>query len=186
MGFDLGHTISSVSKLILRTKRRIDTNKKNKDFSVNIFLGKDKIIRFVPGVRNDFGIYVPIPEGLEVPLNSTANEIGNVYLKAAGNALKHYGENLDMKTAKPKYISFKGFKSQKDFDLKHFCFSSFASNNKIKFTFLPWHKNEFCLLKSDKECIVEITQAKDKNIIGEAILEIINIANRKYPNLNIL
>lgn len=26
MGFDLGHTISSVSKLALRTKRRIDKN----------------------------------------------------------------------------------------------------------------------------------------------------------------
>lgn len=42
MGFDLGHTISSVSKLILRTKRRIDTDKRSKDFSVNIFLRKYK------------------------------------------------------------------------------------------------------------------------------------------------
>ncbi len=29
MGFDLGHTISSVSKFALRTKRRIDKNDKS-------------------------------------------------------------------------------------------------------------------------------------------------------------
>ena len=90
MGVDLGHTISSVSKFALRTKRRIDKGKRMKDFSVNVFLGKDKIIRFVPGVKNRFGIYVPIPEGLEVQFNSSPKEIGKVYLKTANNALKHY------------------------------------------------------------------------------------------------
>ena len=186
MEFDLGHTISSVSKLALRTKRRIDKDKEMKDFSVNVFLGKDKIIRFVPGVRNRFGIYVPIPEGLEVPFNSNPKEIGKVYLKTANNALNHYGEDLDMKTAKPKYVSFKGFKSQKKFNLEHFCFSSFAINGKIKFTFLPWHKNEFCLLKSDIECIVEITRTNDEVIIGKSILDIIEKADKAYPELNIL
>lgn len=34
MGFDLGHTISSVSKLALRTKRRIDNEKSNKKVKV--------------------------------------------------------------------------------------------------------------------------------------------------------
>lgn len=91
MGFYFGHTISSVSKLALRTKRKIDKEGKTKDFSVNIFLGKDKVIRFVPGVRNKFGIYVPIPEGMEVPLTSSAKEIGKVYLNTANNALNHFG-----------------------------------------------------------------------------------------------
>lgn len=186
MGFDLGHTISSLSKLALRTKRRIDKDWKTKDFSVYIFLGKDKVIRLVPGVRNKFGIYVPIPEGIEVPLTSNAKEIGKVYLSTANNALNHFGEDLDMRTAKPKYISFKNFKSQKEFNLKHFCFSSFALNEKIKFTFLPWHKNEFCLLKSDTECIVEITLTDDEETIGEAILNIIKKANEAYPDLKIL
>lgn len=155
-------------------------------YSVNVFVGKDKIIRFVPGVRNRYGIYVPIAEGLEVPLNSTPKEIGEVYLKTANNALKHLGEDLDIKAAKPKYISFKGFRSQKEFDLKHFCFSSFLLDGKIKFTFLHWHKNEFCLLKSDVECVVEISKTDDPSIIGNAIIEIINKANESYPELNIL
>lgn len=186
MGFDLGHTVSSLSKIALRTKKIIDEDKKKKDFSVNVFLGKDKIIRFVPGVRNRFGIYVPIPEGLEVPFNSTTKEIGDIYLKTANNALNHYGEDLDRRTAKPKYISFKKFKSQKQFNLEHFCFSSFAINGTINFTFLPWHKNEFCLLKSDIECIIEIARTDDKDIIGKAILDIIEKADKNYPELNIL
>ena len=151
-------------------------------FLHSLFLGKDKIIRFVPGVRNRFGIYVPIPEGLEVPFNSNPSEIGKVYLQTVNNALKHYGEDLDMKTAEPKYISFKGFKSQKDFDMKHYCISSFALNERIIFTFLPWHKNEFCLLKSDIECVVETIQTDDESIIGKAILEIIKRQTKNTQN----
>jgi len=170
------------NKIIINKK---NDDKKDKDFSVNVFLGKDKVIRFVPGVKNKFGIYVPIPEGTEVSLNSTPKEIGEIYLKATKNALNHFGEDLDMKTASPKYISFNGFKSQKDFDLKHFCFSSFDIDGKIKFTFLPWHKNEFCLLKSDIECTLEIKETSDETIIGNAILEIIEKANKVYPELKI-
>ncbi len=186
MGFDLGPSVSLLLKLILRSKRKIGKDKRMKDFSVNIFLGKDKMIRFVPGVRNKFGIYVPIPEGLEVPFDSSPKEIGKTYLKTANNSLNRFGEDLDMRLAKPKYISFKGFKSQKDFDLKHFCFFSYALNGKITITFLPWHKNEFCLLKSDIECIVEIIETDDEVIIGETILEIIKKADKEYSELKIL
>lgn len=193
MGFDLGHTISSLSKLAMRINRRIEknnqnTNNNNKDktFSVNVFLGKDKVIRFVPGVRNKYGVYVPIPEGLEVSFNLSPREIGRVYLKVANNALKHFGEDLDMKKAPPKYISFKGFKSQKEFNLKHFCFSSFCIDGKIKFTFLPWHKNEFCLFKDDIECVVEIDKTNNELIIGNAILEVIKKADETYPEMYIL
>lgn len=168
---------------VLMTESNLEQHRK--DFSVNIFLGKDDVIRFVPGVKNRFGIYVPIPEGLEVPISSGPEEIGSVYLKTAGNALKHFGEDLDMRTAKPKCTSFKGFRSQKDFNLKHFCFSSFALEGKIKFTFLPLHKNEFCLLTSDKECVLEIAQTTDALTIGNAILDIIKTASNTYPELNI-
>lgn len=91
-----------------------------------------------------------------------------------------------MRNAPPKYISFKNFKSQKEFNLNHFCFSSFCIDRKIKFTFLPWHKNEFCLLKSDIECIVEIEETNNETIIGNAILEIIKKANEEYPEMGIL
>lgn len=157
-----------------------------KDFSVNVFLGKDNIIRFVPGVKNRSGIYVSIPEGLEVPFHSAPQEIGSVYQRAADRALNHYGEDLDMRTAKPKYTSFKRFKSQKDFNAKHFCFSSFGIGGKLKFTFLPWHKNEFCLLKSDQECILEIAQTNDALVVGSAVLDIVKMAAGAYPELNIL
>lgn len=193
MGFDLGHTISSVLKLAMRVNRKMGKNNTNfciqnedKTFSVNVFLGKDKIIRFIPGVKNRFGIYVPIPEGLVVSFNSSPQEIGKVYLKTAENALKHSGEDLDMRTAAPKYRSFKGFKSQKEFNLKHFCFSSFCINGEIKFTFLPWHKNEFCLLKSDIACVAEIKDISDELAIGNAILEVIKKADKEYPEMNIL
>ncbi len=193
MGFDLGHTISSLSKLVMRINRRIErnnqnTNNNNQDrtFSVNVFLGQDKMIRFVPGVRNKCGVYVPIPEGLEVPFNSSPQDIGKVYLKTASNALKHFGEDLDMRKAPPKYISFKGFKSQKEFNLKHFCFSSFCINGKIKFTFMLWHKNQFCLLKEDIKCVVEIDKTDNELIIGNAILEVIKKASNAYPEMNIL
>lgn len=159
---------------------------KMKTFSVTVFLGKDMIIRFVPGVRNSFGIYVPIPEGVEAEYTASSEVIGASYLKAANNALNHSNEDLDMRTAKPKYISFKKFKSQKSFNSNHFCFSSFAIDGKIKFTFLPWHKNQFCLLRSDIECFVEIEETEDVSVIGKAILEIIKKANETYPGLNML
>lgn len=43
MGFDLGHTISSLSKLALRTKRRIDKNSKTaiKDFFNEVLIKND-------------------------------------------------------------------------------------------------------------------------------------------------
>ena len=43
MGFDLGHTISSISKLALRTKRRIDKNSKTtiKDFFNEVLIKND-------------------------------------------------------------------------------------------------------------------------------------------------
>lgn len=157
-----------------------------KTFSVNVFLGKDKVIRLVPGVRNRFGIYVPIPEGVEVPLMAGAEEIGNAYFKASKNALAHFGEDLDMRKAKPKYVSFKKFKSQRDFNANHFCFSSFAYNGKIKFTFLPWHNGEFCLLKSDVVCEEEIPIDSNERIIGNSILSIFQAAAEKYPEQNIL
>ena len=192
MGFDLGHTIRSFLKSVIRVNRKMKNNtnvsiqNEDKTFSVNVFLGKDKIIRFVPGVKNRFGIYVPIPAGTVVSFNSTPREIGKVYLKTANNALMHSDEDLDMRTAPPKYVSFKGFKSQKQFNLSHFCFSSFCINGKIKFTFLPWHKNEFCLLKSDTKCIVEIETTDDELAIGHAILEIVNKSNEAYPGMGIL
>lgn len=157
-----------------------------KDFSVNVFLGKDRMIRFVPGVRNRFGIYVPLPEGLEVPLCSGPKAIGTAYLQTAGRAVSHFGEDLDMRTAKPKYTSFKHFRSQKQFNLNHACFSSFGIGGTIKFTFLPWHKNEFCLLKSDKECILEIAQTNDALVVGSAVLDIVKMADGAYPELNLL
>lgn len=163
-----------------------NNNTEAKTYSVNVFLGKDKIIRFVPGVQNRFGIYVPIPEGFEVSFHTSPQEIGAVYLKAAGNALKHSGEDLDMRTAAPKYKSFKGFKSQKAFNLQHFCFSSFCINGRIKLTFLPWHKNEFCLLKSDTACTMEVEETNGESAIGNAILEMIVKANEAYPEMNIL
>ena len=42
------------------------------------------------------------------------------------------------------------------------------------------------MLKSDIECIVEITQTDDEVIIGKAILDIIEKADKAYPELNIL
>lgn len=70
MSFDLGNTVGSLSKLVIRTNQKTkkkDTNinkEESKTFSVNVFLGKDKIIRFIPGIKNKFGVYVPIPEGM--------------------------------------------------------------------------------------------------------------------------
>lgn len=68
----------------------ININKEeSKTFSVNVFLVKDKIMRFIPGIKNKFGIYVPITEGMEVSLNSSPQEIVKVYLKIVSNAVKH-------------------------------------------------------------------------------------------------
>lgn len=36
MGFDLGHTISSVSKLVLRTKRKLDNNHKEQNENIPV------------------------------------------------------------------------------------------------------------------------------------------------------
>lgn len=106
-----------------------------KTFSVTIFLGIDRKIRFVPGVKNKFGIYVPIPEGIEYNFVNDAYLLGQAYYRAAQNALNHYGKDLNMKKAKPKYVSFKNFKSQRDFDSKHHGISSFADNGEIEFVF---------------------------------------------------
>ena len=124
-----------------------ETTAEEKTFSVNVFLGKDKVIRLVPGAKSSLApYYVPLLEGLEVPSDVEPEKIGNAYLKAAGTALAH-------------------FKSQKQFDLQHFCFSSFCIGGKIKFTFLPWHKKGFCLFKDDIKCVVEIEAANNELII---------------------
>lgn len=155
-------------------------------YSVTIFLGIDGKIRFVPGVKNKFGIYVPIPEGVENNFFNDAYMLGKAYCQAAQNALNHYGEDLNMKTAKPKYISFKGFKSQRDFDSKHHCISSFANDGQIEFIFLPNHNGEFALYNSDIECSKTVLQNNDYSVIGQAILDVCKLANKAYPKLNIL
>lgn len=157
-----------------------------KTFSVTIFLGVDGKIRFVPGVKNKFGIYVPIPEGVENNFFNDAYMLGKAYCQAAQNALNHYGEDLNMKKAKPKYISFKGFKSQRDFDSKHHCLSSFADGRQIEFSFLPNHNGEFALYNSDIECSKIISQNNDYSVIGQAILDVCKLADKAYPELNIL
>ena len=172
-----------------KAKEKIEeeTTAEENTFSVNVFLGKDKVIRLVPGAKSSLApYYVPLPAGLEVPYDAGPEKIGNAYLKAAGTALAHFGEKLDMRTAKPKYVSFKGFKSQKQFDLQHFCFSSFCIGGKIKFTFLPWHKKGFCLFKEDIKCVVEIEAANNELIIGNAILEVMKKADEAYPEMHIL
>ena len=53
MGFDLGHTISSLSKLALRTKRRLDNNRsKNNESSFQIIcqeFNNNKLIKKYEG-----------------------------------------------------------------------------------------------------------------------------------------
>lgn len=155
------------------------------NYSVNVFWGKDKTFRFVPGIRNRFGVYVPIPEGREISFSNNYEEIGHVYLQTAQKALNHLGEDLDMRKAKPKYISFKGFKSQNDFDLKHFLISSIAKNDKINFTFTVWHKNEFCLYKNDPICSKEIPYDSSAKTIGLTIFAVLEMAQKSFPELDI-
>lgn len=65
MGFDLGHTISSVSKLALRTKRRID---KNNELNIKVYeLWMDHTYRtYEPTPKNGYKSYmfdgVPVKE----------------------------------------------------------------------------------------------------------------------------
>ena len=52
MGFDLGHTISSLSKLALRTKRKIDNEKSNKKVKV-----------YELWIDHNYRTYEPTPKG---------------------------------------------------------------------------------------------------------------------------
>ena len=52
MGFDLGHTISSLSKLTLRTKRKIDNEKSNKKVKV-----------YELWIDHNYRTYEPTPKG---------------------------------------------------------------------------------------------------------------------------
>ncbi len=52
MGFDLGHTISSLSKLALRTKRKIDNEKSNKKVKV-----------YELWMNHNYRTYEPTPKG---------------------------------------------------------------------------------------------------------------------------
>lgn len=157
-----------------------------KTFSVNVFLGEDKYIRFVPGVKNRFGIYVPIPEGIEVSFDSNEAEIGKGFIAAAQNALNHYGEDLDMRTAPAKYKSFKKFTSQKKFNLSHCLASGIAQNGEIKFTYLVWHSGEFCLRTGDPVIEKVIPQNSLKTVIGHTIMEIFEEASNIFPDNGIL
>lgn len=158
----------------------------DKTFSVNLFFGEDGSFRFVPGVRNHLNIYVPVAEGVEIPHTTDPVKIGEGYIATAINSLNHYGEDLDIREAPPKYKSFKKFTSQKKFNLSHCLIGSKAINGEIKFTYFIWHKNEFCLLRGDP--IIEKVISQDSNSIeiGNAILTVLEEARIAFPNNKIL
>lgn len=161
--------------------------KKQKTYSVTVYLGTDSMLRFAPGVENEAGAFVPIQEGVEIPFTNNPCEIGQAYCKARDNSLRHYGEELDMREAPPKYKMFKGFRSQKSFNNNHCCISSFAIDD-LKFTYLLWHEKYrgFCSLTDDVEIIETIDVNSDFTTIGNAILKILRMAKSTYPDTPVL
>ena len=154
----------------------------DKRFGVSIFYGEDRYYRFIPLVRNRFGVYVPIAEGIEIPPTTDAEQIGKGYIAAAINSLNHYGEDLDMRKAPALYKSFKKFTSQKKFDLSHCKVVGIAKNGEIKFTYTVWHDVEFCLKKEDPiiEKIVFLNSSAAE--IGNTILTVLEEARIAFPN----
>lgn len=154
-------------------------------FGVSVFLGQDQILRFVPGVRNKFGIYVPIPQGKELPLSSTIEAIGMTYQETAQISLSMDGTDLDMRKATPKFKAFRGFRSQKQFNSQHQYIWSFCENGSIRFIFMIWHNGEFVVLKSDIKCEKIISDDSDAATIGQTILDVFNMADSAYPEKHI-
>ncbi len=162
------------------------TDKFDTKFGVSIFYGEDGCYRFIPLVRNRFGVYVPIEEGVEIPPTTDAEQIGNGYITAAVNSLNHYGEDLDMRKAPALYKSFKKFTSQKKFDSTHCKVSSIAKDSEIKFTYTVWHKGEFCLKKGDPIIEKVIPRNNSATEIGNTILNMFIQAQNIFPKNEIL
>lgn len=158
----------------------------DKKFGVCIFYGEERYFRFIPCVRNRFGVYVPIEEGIEIPPTTDAEQIGKGYIAAAVNSLNHYGEDLDMRKAPAIYKSFKKFTSQKKFDLSHCKVVGIAKDGEIKFTYTVWHDGEFFLKKEDP--IIEKIVFLNSNAaeIGNAILTVLEEARMAFPDNKIL
>lgn len=157
----------------------------DRSFGVSVFLGQDQILRFIPGIRNKFGIYVPISQGKEIPLSSTVEAIGKAYQEIAQISLSIDGTDLDMRKATPKFKAFRGFRSQKQFNSQHQYIWSFCEDGDIRFTFMLWHNGEFAVLKSDIECKKIIPEDSDAATIGQTILDVFNMADSAYPEKHI-
>ena len=158
----------------------------DRKFGASIFYGEDRYYRFVPLVRNRFGVYVPIEDVVEIPPTTDVEQIGNGYITAAINSLNHYGEDLDVRKAPAIYKSFKNITSQKKFNLSHCKAVGIAKDGEIKFTYTVWHDGEFCLKKSDPviEKIVSLKSSAAE--IGNAILTVFEDAGKAFPHNTIL
>lgn len=158
----------------------------DKRFGVSIFYGEDRYYRFIPLVRNRFGVYVHIEEGVEIPPTTDSEQIGNGYITAAVNSLNHYGEDLDMRKAPAIYKSFNKFTAQKRYNLSHCKIVGIAKDGEIKFTYAVWHDGEFCL-KKDDPVIEKIVPLKSTAAdIGNAILTVFEDAKKAFPHNKIL
>ncbi len=157
-----------------------------KNFSVSIFLGTDKKLRLIPQVQSNDGPFLPIPEGIESLFSNDLGKLGEIYHQAKKKALNYCSKDIDLKKVLLEYKSFRGFKSQREFNSKHICISSFAMNGKIKFKYLPLHNGEFCSFTTDPQCEIVIPIDSDFSTIGQAILDVLEMANKAYPKLNIL
>lgn len=155
-------------------------------YSVLIFLGTDNKLRFVPQIESDIGVYAPILEGVEVQFEFDENSIGLAYTKTRQHAINHFGELICFKNAPLKHKAFKGFKSKRDFNSKHYCISSFLVDGEIKFAYLPLHEGEFVNFTTDPQFRKSIPENSNILTIGKTILEIFKMADKAYPEKHIL
>ncbi len=169
--------------------------KKSNDFAVIIYLGTDKIIRFIPKIEKG-GLLFPLPIGEEYPLEYNYSEIGATYLKVAkisqsynkkSETLQDYNGKKLAQKLNTEYKAFPKFKTNKNFNRNHICgILTFTDENKIVFRYLSSRNGEFICWKDDDLCNTNIPINSTEEEIGKAIISVYEKADRAYPKLNIL
>lgn len=150
-------------------------------FGVLVYLGIDRIIRFIPQVGVSKGLCMSLSIGEECLFNFL--DIGNAYLKMANVAQNHYGKSVDLKYDVEHKV-FPKYKTLKNFNSNHYCISSFNKENEIVFRYLSLHNGDFVYWGDDPSTTIPINSTAEE--IGKAIITVYEMADKTYPKLNIL
>ena len=152
-------------------------------FGVLIYLGTDRIIRFIPQVEVSKGICMSLLMGEECSFGFNCLDLGNAYLKMASIAQNHYGKSADLKDDVEHKV-FPKYKTLRNFNSNNYCISSFNEENEIVFNYLSLRNGDFVHWKGDPSTTIPINSSAEE--IGKAIITVYEMADKAYPKLNIL